>query len=280
MPRLFPDASALHFATGRMTAFGVISAMFLWARRGSVRQWLDRERLIRAFALSLSGFSVFYVSLVAGVKQVGSGPVALIVGLIPITVPIFSRAFDWNRRARAALALILGGLLLINRQTFLNFGVEASVSGVLFAGVSLALWTSFAISNAKIMRRTAALSLEWSSLVGVFAMLTMWAFCAVSWMIGWDRPAGLFGLFADVKFLIACGILGACASWLAQALWNAASRRLPTGVLGLLVTSETVFGLLYGFIFEKRGPDGFEIGAIVCLIGGVLLGVLSQRKPV
>ena len=61
------------------------------------------------------------------------------------------------------------------------------------------------------------------------------------------------------------------ASVLGNSLWNAASRKLPLTLSGQMIVFETVFALLYGFVYEARLPHGLEVVAAVLLVSGVAL---------
>ena len=69
------------------------------------------------------------------------------------------------------------------------------------------------------------------------------------------------------------------ASVAGNALWNSASRRLPLTMTGQMVIFETLFALLYAFIWEQRLPSLLEVGAIAALITAVLWCVSSHRMP-
>lgn len=76
--------------------------------------------------------------------------------------------------------------------------------------------------------------------------------------------AGGWPLFWLLNLALAIG-----ASWLGNGLWNAASKRLPLTLTGQLIVFETVFAMLYGFVFEARMPRGLEIAALALLLAGV-----------
>jgi drug/metabolite transporter (DMT)-like permease len=59
------------------------------------------------------------------------------------------------------------------------------------------------------------------------------------------------------------------ASWLGNGLWNAASKRLPLTLSGQMIVFETLFALLYAFIYDHRLPRPLEITAIALLVAGV-----------
>jgi hypothetical protein len=60
------------------------------------------------------------------------------------------------------------------------------------------------------------------------------------------------------------------SSVIGNACWNRASRLLPLTMIGQMIVFETVFALLYGFVWEARLPDLLESLAIACLLSGVL----------
>jgi drug/metabolite transporter (DMT)-like permease len=59
------------------------------------------------------------------------------------------------------------------------------------------------------------------------------------------------------------------ASWLGNGLWNAAAKRLPLTLSGQLIVFETLFALLYAFVYDHRLPRPLETAAILLLLAGV-----------
>jgi drug/metabolite transporter (DMT)-like permease len=70
---------------------------------------------------------------------------------------------------------------------------------------------------------------------------------------------------------ILCSVVG-------NALWNHASRLLPLTMTGQMIVFETLFALLYGFIWEERLPTGLEWLAMALLIAGVLSCASAHRE--
>jgi drug/metabolite transporter (DMT)-like permease len=52
-------------------------------------------------------------------------------------------------------------------------------------------------------------------------------------------------------------------------LWNAAAKRLPLTLSGQMIAFETLFALLYAFVYDARWPRAPEMLAIVLLLAGV-----------
>jgi drug/metabolite transporter (DMT)-like permease len=77
-------------------------------------------------------------------------------------------------------------------------------------------------------------------------------------------PEPRWHMFWTLNLVLAIG-----ASWLGNGLWNAAAKRLPLTLSGQMIVFETLFALLYGFIYDHRLPRGLEIAAIALLVAGV-----------
>lgn len=78
----------------------------------------------------------------------------------------------------------------------------------------------------------------------------------------------LAGIVTAVAVL--CSVIG-------NRLWNAASRALPLTMSGQLIVFETVFVVLYGWMWEQRRPTAAEGTALLLLLGGVALCAQAHR---
>ncbi|MGG2477747.1 EamA/RhaT family transporter, partial [Rhizobium sp. BR5] len=72
--------------------------------------------------------------------------------------------------------------------------------------------------------------------------------------------------------------LGFTASILGNAFWNRMSRLLPLTMVGQMILFETLFALLYGFLWEGRGPILIEIVAISSVVLSVVLCMRAHRS--
>jgi drug/metabolite transporter (DMT)-like permease len=147
------------------------------------------------------------------------------------------------------------------------------VIGLVCAFAALILWSWYAASNSVFLKENPRYtSGEWSALMGVFTGVAALLLGAVLWASGIAMPGDLsadrWQIFAALILFLALG-----ASWLGNGLWNAASRRLPVSLTGQMIIFETLFALLYGFLYYSRAPRGLEVAAIALLIGGVLWSV-------
>ncbi|MES2036054.1 MAG: DMT family transporter, partial [Pseudomonadota bacterium] len=170
------------------------------------------------------------------------------------------------------LALCLLGVVLVGWEALANDSSShdpvGRALGLVCAVGALASWTAYSLWNARWLERRPDISgHDWSLLTGVMtgALALLLAIPAFMSPGGPPHDAGDWGLFWSVSAGIAI-----LASILGNGFWNRASRLLPMTLAGQMIVFETLFALAYGFLWERRGPTGLEMIAIVSLIAGVL----------
>ncbi|CAB3655503.1 DMT family transporter [Trinickia soli] len=290
VPRLLPDFPPMMLGAARCMMYGLVSLAVALPMARRLAAKLTRADLAAIGTLALVGNLVYYVLLTAGVHRVGIGPTSLVVGVLPVTVTLAGRrdagavALD---RLLWPLLLVVAGLVCINVDVFAPGPIETGATGVidklvglLCAAGALASWTWFAVENARYLRRHPRFDgNEWSVLLG----LATGVLGAVLWLACPLLPSAMSATLTapstplpDARWhafwLLNLG-LAVGASWLGTALWNAASKRLPLTLSGQLIVFETLFALLYGFIYEARLPRPLEAAAIVLLLAGVTWSV-------
>jgi drug/metabolite transporter (DMT)-like permease len=281
-PKLLIAFTPLQMTAGRYIAYGLASAVLLapaWKRvmaRMDGRDWRD------LVMLSLLGNLIYYVGLSVSVQSAGMALASLIIGLLPVTVTLLGARPGEGvalRHLAAPLALIVAGGVCINVSVFTDshgVGLARQVVGVLGAGLALAMWTIYAVWNARRLAATTKFnSHEWSLLTGLATGLLSLVLVVPAFLLGGKvhAPAAWGGFWA-VSFAVAIG-----ASVIGNGLWNAASRLLPLSLSGQLIVFETLFALLYGFLHEGRWPRGLEAAAIVLMLAGVLWSVRLHQPP-
>lgn len=79
-------------------------------------------------------------------------------------------------------------------------------------------------------------------------------------------------------FLAWALLMGLAGSWLATWFWSIASARLPLALAAQLIVAETVFGLIFGFVFAGRWPSAIEAGGALLQIAGVMLTIRAFHE--
>lgn len=283
---LIPEMVAggsLELTLTRYLVYGAASVGLLLARWRHVRAWLTPPLWRAAFGFAVTGNVGYYLFVVLGIRLVGAPATVTIVGTLPVTVALVG---NWRRRdfpfrlLTVPILLVLVGLLLVNGVE-LSSGVarpEASVAqrivGIACALTALALWTSYGVGNAELLRNNTAINgADWSTVVGVATILVSLLLMPVILLTG-AFDAGDPGALAAAAI-----VLGLFVSWGGTVLWNYASGRLPTAIIGLLVTVETVAGIVYVSLYTTAVPPALQLLGIGVVISGVVLGIrLPQRR--
>lgn len=279
-PKLLDAFTPLQMTAGRYIAYGLASAVLLvpiWRKTMAKMTGKDWRDLV---LLSLLGNLIYYVGLAVSVQSSGVALASLIIGLLPVTVTLVGAKSGEGvplRQLVLPLLLIVAGGVCINVAVFVDsrgVGIGKQVVGVLGAAVALAVWTVYAVWNARRLAVTPKFtSHEWSLLTGLATGLLSLVLVIPAFLLGGKihAPAAWAGFWA-VSFAVAIG-----ASVIGNGLWNAASRFLPLSLSGQLIVFETLFALLYGFLHEGRWPRPLEAAAIVLMLAGVLWSVRLHR---
>jgi drug/metabolite transporter (DMT)-like permease len=294
VPRLLPDFAPVQLGAARCMMYGVVSLIAALPMARSLLVKLTWDDLIAVGKLALVGNLVYYVFLTAGVHRVGIGPTSLIVGVLPVTVTLAGRrdagAIPLDRLVWPLL-LVIAGIVCINVDVFATGPIESGsgsvlekLLGVLCALGALLSWTWFAVENSRFLQRNPHFDgNEWSVLLG----LATGVLGAVLWVVypllpGSPLPASHAELRWHAFWLLNLA-LAFGASWLGTGLWNAASKRIPLTLSGQLIVFETLFALLYGFVYDARLPRLLEAAAIALLLAGVTWAVQrhdgQDRRP-
>ncbi|MBQ1782683.1 MAG: DMT family transporter [Gammaproteobacteria bacterium] len=283
-PALLAAFSPLQLTVGRYLAYGAVALLLplhrlLFAVSG--RDWL------RLLALSLLGNLLYFVLLAQAVQWVGIAPSSLIVGLIPVVVMVAGSREQGTPPARRLIGPLLlmvvgtAAIALDSYQAGAGSGLRPgwqSWAGLVCAFGALLSWAAYAVANRHWLRQRPGYSSQhWSLLTGVAtgALALLLAPLAFADLSGAESGQS-WPLFWLVMVAVAIG-----ASVVGNALWNGASRRLPLTLTGQLILFETLFALLYGFMFDGRWPRPLEWLAMVLMIGGVFwtLRLFRQLRP-
>lgn len=287
-PALLPDFSPLLLSCGRFLMYGVIALLIGLPMARSLLCKLSLEDLMALTRLSLTGNIVYFILLAAAVQRIGIAPTSLVIGVLPLTITLLGRK-EADAPALShlfwPLLTVMAGIVCINLEALLGDGAQSQplserVLGMVYAVLALACWSWFATDNARCLKRqTHFNSNEWSLLTGVITGLLAGGIWLAAELLGLtavqiELPAERWQSFWLVNL-----VLAVVASWLGYTFWNASTRRLPLTLSGQMVVFETLFALVYGFVYLQRLPTLLEGVAILLLLGGVCAAVARHGKP-
>ncbi|MEB1529210.1 DMT family transporter [Xanthomonas sp. WHRI 7945] len=282
-PQLLAGFSPLQLSVSRYLAYGAVAVLVLAPRWRAATGALGAAEWWALLRLSLLGNIIYYVLLGCAVQWAGGAATALIIGLLPAVVTVLgSRAAGAMRlrRLAAPCALCVLGVALVAAQTLGDTHTAQTSIGTRAAGLAcavgaLACWAAYSVKNARWLSRRPDISgRDWSLLTGVVTSALALALAIPAF--AFDRGHAT----ADwVRFWGVAIVLGVFASVIGNACWNRASRLLPLTLVGQMIVFETVFALLYGFLWEARWPTPLEALAIACLLAGVLWCAWLHAPP-
>lgn len=286
VPELLSDFSPLELAVGRYLAYGAMALALLLPRLRSLAGRLTRADYAALLRHALAGNLVYYMLLAMGVQYAGVGPTSLIIGMLPVVVTLLGRNDHGAlplRRLAIPLALVAAGIACINIDAFAHpagASPARTAIGLACATGALLCWSWYALDNARYLKRNPHFgSAEWSALYGLATGVLALLLGGVALAAGGAGPgaAAHAGAVRDWSLFWTCNALLALgASVVGNQLWNVASRRVAVTLSGQLILFETLFALLYGFIYRGHGPRALEMGAIGLLVVGVTWSVRAH----
>jgi drug/metabolite transporter (DMT)-like permease len=275
-PRIAPGFSSVDLTAGRFLAYGLVAVGAMWI----TRQWKlpTFQQAAAAAAMSVLGFTGYYLLLVLAIRDAGTEVPSLIIGTIPIWVMLLGKPKHLRWPALVpGLVLTAAGLALMTGASNSN-GSGAHMPdywrGIVFAVGSLGCWTVFAVLNSAWLKRHPEVdATEWANWLGLATGLGAF----LLWLVA-GSPAQTITAHTELGLFIAlCAATGFGSAWLATILWNVASRRLPASLCGQLIVSETLFALAYSFAWDGRWPTLTQFAACVLFTLGIFASINAHR---
>ncbi|ARS26585.1 DMT family transporter [Sphingomonas sp. KC8] len=279
-PELVRTFTPLQLSAGRYLAYGLFATVLVAPRWRELTVRLGRSEWRALAWLSLLGNILYYVLLASAVQLGGVAITSLVIGFLPIAITIIGSR---DRNAVPLHKLIPS--LLMSAAAILCIGWEAlgatatgaqtaRIAGFLCAVGALLSWTAYAVGNSRCLARLDHLSAhDWNLLVGVMTGAQALLLVPPALLIGTTSHS----LPEWLQFAAVAAGIAIFASIIGNALWNRMSRLLPLTLAGQMILFETLFALLYGFLWEQRLPTVGEAIAIVLVAASVLSCVSAHR---
>ena len=280
-PELASDFSPMQLSAGRYLAYGLFAIALIAPRWRTLAPRVGRVEWGALLRLSLLGNIAYYVLLASAVQLGGVAITALVIGFLPVAVTLIgSRGHGAVplRRLGPTLALGTAGIVCVGWQALgapSSLPVSTRLAGLLCALGALASWTTYAVGNSQWLARLHHVSAhEWSLLTGLVTGALALLLAVPAFAAGAEGHTGAQWL----RFAAVAAGVAALASILGNAFWNRASRLLPLTMIGQMILFETLFALLYGFLWEARWPTALEALAMVLVAASVLSCIAAHRR--
>lgn len=280
-PELAAMFRPLELTIGRYVAYGLVALAAVAPRLLRLLRHIGRDGLIALAWLSLTGNTVYYFLLSAAVQMGGIAMTSLIIGFLPVAVTIIgSRDHDAVPLVRLVPSLLLcaAGGLCIGWQAVQQASATHSLHqlvGMACAVGALISWTAYAVGNARWLVRLHAVSAQdWNLLIGVMTGAQALCLVPVALLVG-IAPHSEAEWTRYLAVSLGVALLASIAG---NALWNRMSRLLPLTLVGQMILFETLFALLYGFLWEARWPTVGEVAAFVLLVASISACLAAHRR--
>lgn len=279
-PELTRDFTPFQLAVARYITYGLVSALLIAPRWRGIAATLGAKEWRGLLWMSFVGNIVYFYLLGTGVQLGGVAMTSVVIGFLPVTVTLIgTRDRGAVPLRKLAPALILGtiGIVCIALESPPSAaGRDEAMRwlGVAAALGALACWTAFAVANSRWLARVEHISgHDWNLLGGVVTGSLALVCAAPAFLLAPAEHTQTDWL----RFAATAAGIALAASIVGNMFWNMASRYLPLTLIGQMILFETLFALLYGFLWERRLPTFLECAAIVLLVTSVILCVRAHR---
>jgi len=212
------------------------------------------------------------------VQRGGIAMTSLVIGFLPVAVTVIGSRDDHAvplRRLAPSLLLGLAGVGCIGWQALGTETARGGLVGLLSAIGALVSWTCYAVGNSRQLARLPQVSVhDWNLATGVVTGAQALVLLGLTFVLGdgVGHTAAEWGRLVAVVTGVALA-----ASIVGNAFWNRMSRLLPLTMVGQMILFETLFALLYGFLWERRLPTAWEGAAMVLVVLSVMSCVRAHR---
>ncbi|MFT8933263.1 MAG: DMT family transporter [Acetobacter syzygii] len=278
-PELVRDFTPLELAIGRFLAYGIIAFVIIIPRWSILTSNLNKQDWRVLFWLSLFGNTLYYVLLSKAVQSGGIALTSLVIGFLPVAVTIIGSR---DKEAIPLIALFPSLLLCCAGAVCIGWqalkapeATHQTSMGLLWSIAALLSWTTYAVGNSRSLARLSSVSIhDWNLLVGLVTGAQAICLIPVALFVGHlQHDLISWGRFVEVFTAVAI-----IASLFGNVLWNRMSRLLPLTMTGQMILFETLFALIYGFLWEHRWPHPIEVAAFSLIVCSVMTCVSVHRK--
>ncbi|WP_321945128.1 DMT family transporter [Paraburkholderia sp. J10-1] len=267
-------------AVTRFLLSGILGLLLFVAVKDQGARTATGDWLVAAW-LGFVGYVGYFVTIMAAVRFAGPIIPPAIVATVPVVLAIAGnqgpQATSW-RVLSLPLGFIALGLVMVNWPGLIAAlnGLSTSViAGVAISFGAVSLWTAFALSNRNALKKRPTMDpRKWTAMMMIGGAIEIALFVPVATHLSLLNFASLglqwpsFGIIL-LSSLVLAAVGSIAGSW----AWTIASKRLPIGLAGQLIVTETVFATSFGLVASRRWPtfnEAVGVGAIVC---GVVLAL-------
>ncbi|WP_174875250.1 DMT family transporter [Vogesella oryzae] len=275
-PYVLGPYSIYDLAVCRFLMSGLMGLVILYVLRKTAPQLGLLDWFVAGW-LGFVGYVGYFLTIMGAVLFAGPIVPPAFVALVPVVLALTSNrgkhAIPWTA-LMFPIALTFTGLLLVNANAFMQTArlSGSTAIGIGFSVGAIGLWTHFAMANrAALAKRPQINAWKWTAAMMVAGSVEILAFVPFGYyfhLLNLPQVGFSWALFAPIFYasaaLAAIGSIG--GSW----AWTMASKRLPIGLAGQLIVTETIFATSFGLMAHHRWPTWQEISGVTLLVIGVV----------
>ena len=289
VPLFLEDFYSLDIVLGRfffygVTSMGLLSYYLIFHKDRRFLKYF-KEAALCAVIMNL----VHFTGMTLGIRFASAPLITIIMGTSPIAITVVTCFIKKEMSPLKILMwpclFILVGIILMNVEVMAfnldNISISDYLLGLFFGMIALGTWVWYLIYNSEFLKKNQDIDAnQWTVLIGVQTLwLTLTAIGARYYLLGpehferfhWSYDSGQL-------FLASTCILGVFCSWVAFALWNSASARIPASLGGQLSILESIFGLGLVYFIQSQLPTWLEVTGIFLILIGVSGGLYLYTK--
>ena len=271
---MVPGLSSVDLTAGRFVSFGALSfALMLLVRQSA---WPTLRQAYSAIGLSVLGFTGYYLLLVFAIRDAGTAVPSLIIGTIPVWMMRLGKpaGLRWGALLPGLVLTLMGLGLMMQEEVHIPMPNQNFWRGVAFALAAMVCWTAFGLLNAVWLKKHPNISATtWANWLGVATGLGALGL----WLVAGSSANDLLAQQNRAQTALVCIATGIGSAWLATVLWNIASQRLSASLCGQLIVSETLFALIYSFVWDGQWPTLGQTLACTLFMAGILASIRAHR---
>jgi drug/metabolite transporter (DMT)-like permease len=281
IPNMLSSFSSLEITLGRYFMYGLYSLLLFMIYRKKPLH-IPSKVWLRALLYAFTGNVGYFFFLVLAIKYAGATITTLIIGTLPIVISFvgnfLNNEFPFKIMFMPACSILIGVFLLYSSEqgeiNSVNVSKGDFLFGLLCCLIALALWTWYGISNAHFLKKESQVSPDlFSTIIGIQTLTLVLLILFIGWMTNQPIISNLLAQDHLMNYFLGIIVLGIVASWVATWAWNQTSIRLSVSIAGMMIVFETLFGLLYTFIYHAKFPSIFEWVSIGFILLGVTFGI-------
>ena len=253
---------AIYMLAFRFTLAGVVLAVIFWKKWKSLTRVQLKQGLVLGVFLFLA-----YAFQTVGCQYTTAGKNAFLTTVYVVLVPLFCWAVfhkrPENRCLVAALLAFFGiGLLSLNGGFSINLGDLLTLVCGIFYAVHMICIDRFTEHSDPVL----------------LTVLQLLMVSAISWVVAplWDGPFPAAALSKDG--LVAMGYLGLLSTMVGFTLQTVGQKFTPPAAAALLLSFESVFGVLFSTIFLREQMTPRMVAGCVCLFAAVVISQVKLEK--